>query len=217
MNKKGVFLAIFSLFIVLGLTAVYLVIDKGTGEIVKMYFKPTDVLIQNFEVKEYIYNLNQGIKYDSFKAFEHFCEGSGLKANSKCEAWYEEDCNIENLAENFKSYFGKPNYNVDVKVENDKFVISYVYEGEMIFGQYNIKTKLQPKASYILDYDVSKIKELYNNCRDVVSCDNLGDCEIDKDKCDDSSRDNYINMEFDFKDNGFIQPKLKFSLKTEGL
>ena len=216
MNKKGVFLAIFSLLFVLGLTTVYLVVYKGTTEVVRMYYKPTDVLNQNFEIKEYLFNLEQGIKFDTFKAFEHFCENSGLRAGSGHEAWYEDgDFDLE---ENFKSYFAKPNYIVSVELTGHKFKVSYVYDGKKVFEEFGVKSELEPRAEYVLDYDVSVIKELYEKCRDVVSCDELDDCKIDKDKCDDSSDINYIKMEFGFKSNDFIEPKLRFNIpKTEEL
>lgn len=237
MNKKGQFVAILSLFVVLGLLAVYFILDKSTGEVVRMYYKPTDVLNQNFEIKEYLFNLKQEIKYDTFKAFEYFSENSGFEAGGRCEAWYEslgssgssitglaaftliEDgkCNpTEKLEENFESYFNKPNYIVNIVLMGHKFKIKYVYDGIKIFEESGVKTELQPEVEYVLDYDVSVFSEMYENCRDVVSCDELDDCKVTK--CDDSSDINYIKMEFDFTSNDFIEPKLRFNIpKTEEL
>lgn len=212
MNKKGQFVALLSLFLVLGLIAVYFIVDKGTSEVVKMYYTPTDILNQNFEVKEYLFNLNQDIKYDSFSAFESFSLNSGFKLGSKCEAWYE--CELD-LVENFKSYLNKPSYNVGVEIVDNKFVISYVYDGVKVFEESNVKTEFVPKVEYTLDYDISFIEKLYSNCRDVKSCSELNNCKVSK--CDDSSDDNYIKMELDLKSNEFIESVFRFNIpKTEG-
>lgn len=211
MNKKGQFVALLSLFLVLGLIAVYFIVDKGTSEVTKMYYTPTDVLNQNFEVKEYLFNLNQDIKYDSFSAFESFSLNSGFKLGGECEAWYE--CELD-LIENFKSYLNKPSYNVGVEIVDGKFVINYVYDGEKVFEEMNVKTSFIPKAEYTLDYDISIFEELYSRCRDVVSCDDLDDCGVSE--CDDSG-DNILLEYSKFEDNKFIKPEIKFKISKQGV
>ena len=218
MNKKGLLVAFLSLFLVLVLTGIYLFLSGNTNEIVRMYYTPADVLNQNFEIKEYYFYLNQDVKYSSFKAFNDLTKNSGFY--EKCEAWYEKDCDLTNLNDNFKKYFLKyfdNPYDIKIEVKNNNFVISGKYDDVIVFEQFNVKTEIKPEFNYTLDYDVSIFSDLYQNCRDVVSCDNLGDCKINKEKCDDSSYDNYIRIEFDFKDNGFIKPKLEFNIPKSGV
>ena len=138
-RKRGAFLAIFSLFFVLGLVVVYAIVIGGTSEVVKMYYTPSDVLNQEFTVKEYLFNLEKTVEVDSFKAFEVFSLNSGYKMGSRC-AWYLKNCELD-LANSFKSYFTRSNFNFGVKIVDNKFVINYEYNANgLLSGAWGIIT-----------------------------------------------------------------------------
>lgn len=221
MNKKGQFVALISLFLVIGLFAIYFYLDKGTSQAVRVYLKPADVLNQNFEIKELLFNLNQKAKYGSFKAFLDFCSNSGFNFNSDCRTWYDKDCNID-LENNFRSYFlnyfDEPFYDINVTIFNNNLVVSGKYQDKRIFEFLGTKTELYPQFRYVLGYDVRIFNELYTGCRNVVSCSDMKNCKASK--CDDSSDDNYIKMEYNLQDNSFIKPLIVFKItkskKLEG-
>jgi len=210
MNKKGLLVAFLSLFLVLVLTGIYLFLSGNTLEVVRMYYTPADVLNQNFEIKEYYFYLNQDVKYSSFKAFNDLTKNSGFY--EKCEAWYEKDCDpLENLDESFKNYFidyfGEP-FDIKVEIEGDNFVISGKSKYDVEFENNNVRTEIKPEFSYNLGYGKKAFVNLFNKCRDITGCKKLGDCQVSE--CDDSSDDNYIIMEYNFKSNDFISPKILF-------
>lgn len=221
MNKKGQFIAMVSLFLIIGLLLIYLYLDKQTSMVTRIHYKPVDVLNQNFEIKEILFNLNQEAKYSSFKAFSDFSSNSGFRFGSECKTWYDKDCNID-LENNFKSYFlnyfDEPFYDISVNLVNNNFVISGKYKDKMSFELFDVKTEVVPEFKYTLNYDVRIFNDLFVNCRNVISCDDLKNCKISK--CDDSSDDNYIKMEYDLENNGFIKPVILFKItkskKLEG-
>lgn len=198
MNKKGQFVAMLGLFLILGLVFIYFYLDKGTSEVVKIYHKSSDVLELDIQAKEYEFNLNQEVKYNSFKAFNDFCDSN-----------FVED---ENYFDNFKKYFTKhflgEDFVINVAVIDGKFKISGEFKEEKIFEDNGAKIKFKPKFEYILNYDLGIFGELYANCRNVLNCDDLKQCKVNR--C--SSKDNYINMEYDLKDNGFIKPVIRFKI-----
>jgi len=226
MNKKGQFVALLSFFLVCGLIVAFFIVHKPTADVVRIYYTPAYVLNQNFEIKEYYFDLNQNVKYSSFKAFNDLCKNSGFY--KKCEAWYEKDCDLTNLNNNFKKYFleyfDEP-YDINVEVKNNKFVISGKYDDgyddSIIFEQFNVKTEIKPEFNYTLDYDISIFEDLYKNCK-VLSCDEdelkeKGCKIIDKPKHKCSIEENYINMEYNLEDNGFINPKILFKIPKSGV
>lgn len=204
MNKKGQFVALLGLFFVLGLIAAYFIADKGTVEVVRMYYTPADVLNQNFEIKEYLFDLNQNVKFSSFKALDDLSNFDLTKPL--------------NLESDFKKYFVDSFdkslfFDVSVVIKDNKFEISGKHKGKKIFEQFNVKTDVPVDFSYILDYDVSIFSDLYENCRNIFNCDDLKECKVNR--C--SSKDNYINMEKNLDSNGFIEPVIKFGFKFEKL
>lgn len=219
MNKKGQFVAFLALLLVLALAGIYFFLSKDAKDIVIIYYTPADVLNNNAEIKEYKFDLNQDVKYSSFKAFDDLTENSGLY--KKC-VWYEKNCEL-NLEEDFKSYFlqyFKEPFEVYVKIKDNKFVISG--KGSKTFTTPSVKTDADIEFEYVLDYNIDIITSLYENCRKVTSCDKeeLIEKICVTNKCDDSSDENYIKMEYFFKPNSFVEPKLLFkiskSVKLEG-
>ncbi len=203
MNKKGQFVAILSLFLVLGLVWVYIYLDRGTAEVVRMYYTPADVLDLNFEIKEYEFGLNQEVKYSSFKAFSDLSEKSNF---------IEKNLLSEDFKKYFEKYFGD-SFDVKVEVAEDKFKISGKYKESIVFERFKAKVDFKPEFSYVLDYDLKIFEELYTNCKNNFSCDDLKQCKINKS----SSGKNYIKMEKNLESNGFIEPKIIFENRFKKL
>jgi hypothetical protein len=201
MNKKGQLVALLSLFLVIGLIASFLIVNKSGGDVVRIFYTPANVINQHFEIKEYEFNLNQKAKYCSFKAFDSL------------------DCGlcVDSLVSDFKGKFiecFEPFFDVDVKIIENKLKVFGKHQEKKIFEFSNVRTEVKPEFEYILeDYDTSIFEDLYDNCKNVLDCDDLEEknCKVPKNKC--SSKDKYINMEYNLKDNGFIQPKIVFKIR----
>lgn len=181
MNKKGIFVP--TLVILSLLLFIYLNIQLNPMFSKDYNFKFIDVLNSEFELKKELFNNEQEIKYKQYEALDI------LFKNGICEDWricnptekYEEEYN-----EIFEDIF-KGDYQVDLNFNNG---VKLKASKDVEFSKGDLKIKTRHNFENNIHFDWNIVKEVYENCKDIKNCDELGKCNIE---C--SEDETFLNFE----------------------
>lgn len=168
MNKKGIFVP--TLVILSLMLFVYLNFYLNPMFSTDYNFKFIDVLGNELELKEEMFDNEQAIKYNAYEALDI------LFKNGVCEDWY--NCDPTQIyEEEFRRIFNENldrEYNVVLSF-SDGVMLNANKDIEIQRGNTKIKTK--HVFNNKIDFNWNIIYQLYEECREVKNCDELGRCK----------------------------------------
>ncbi|MCD4666504.1 hypothetical protein K8R47_01690 [archaeon] len=184
MNKKGIFLPIFSLvmFIILVTIFVFVSSSQGVNENKAFGSNQYDLISLKNDANEDLFNLNQVVKYSLHKTVKEFSENSGVGEN--CDGKWEfnsVDCDPENLEKNLLELVGNnlKNYDIETYELSDDNVLGsvkdFVYELDK--DEIYVKYEMDVNFNQEIPLDIvkilnlrGKIKECLENKEDLKNC-----------------------------------------------
>lgn len=176
MNKKGIFLAVFAILVFIGFIFGYSMIMANKNTILREFnigSNEFELINAYYQAEQDLFNLDQKVKYSSFKAIKEFSENGAVdktcnkrwKFNDKCEP---------NLKDNFLVIFKEKmkEYNMDVKnvrIENN-FIIGDIGKLEYIknLNRMNFTYKTDGRFNESLKIDFKKLDELKEKIKTCI-------------------------------------------------
>jgi len=198
MNKKGIFVP--TLVILSILIFVYLNFQLNPEFSSDYKFKFIDVVSGELDLQKQMFDSEQEIKYNSYEAV-------GVLFNDGiCEDW--RTCNpVERYLDEFSLIFDEL-YEGDYEVRFNGF--DFIASKDVEFSKKDFTIKTKHTFNYNLGFDEEILKELYNTCKNVKSCDLLGECKA---IC--SEDEIYLNLDYPI-DLEFVKSiKFKVSKREE--
>ncbi|MFH1209174.1 MAG: hypothetical protein V1663_00070 [archaeon] len=227
MNKKGIMLAVFSILVFIGFVFGYSMILSNQEKLKRDFEIGSNQfnLIDTYYDSEYdLLNLDQGVRYSSFKAIKEFSDSGGIIKdcnnrwifNDKCEPDFEKYF-LEMFKEKMKEY-GRDVKSVDI---DENYLIGdvggFFYEKKLDRMNFTYTINGNFNQSLILNFEElnelkDKIKRCIQDNDDLEKCANgqkNGDIysfslDIGKVFYSDRFEDIVLKFEIDIKDSGVI-------------
>ena len=233
MNKKGLelfapMIAIFTL-VLLSTSIYYLLLQPKMGHeriIGEKAFAIFD-LEQDSEISKFM--REEGLEYASYNALVNFGENSG-----ECKDWSLCRPDLNKFREYLKEEYLKilknlgvriierENYTIDLKIENNSFVVSASTKERIFFSKEGVFYKIEHKSfNKRINYDLTIYTTLYERYHiPLEKCQFkeqlIEDLKV-KIKCDDSGKEMYIKYEVTpEEDLLFVNPIIKFKVGKLG-
>ncbi len=184
MNKKAIFMPMFSFFVLLILTYGYyqLIINESQDKYKLIGLNQAEIIKSYDKGEEYLFNAENAVKYASYKSIDDFSKTSVVlekcnnlwKFNSDCEPNLE-----KTFLELFKSDLQDYGYNAkEIKIQDNSIIVildNFNYQKELskFKLEYNLPVKIKQELAIDLN-KLNKLKEKIKKCaqdgKDLNTC-----------------------------------------------